>query len=286
MRFFIRSFFIVLLLIPVYCFSTLSKELALSEKPVSSKAPVSSKESTSGIFSWFKRSKEERFEKKYKVVPTGSISIIGEKGAISVAGVDGDELSIEAVKTGKEKDLPNTEILVEVGQKGATIKTKTKADSDPVSVEYLLRIPKASSLSIKNEKGIVNVRGIEGKIDIESRASKITVERAKGTISVKAHRGKVFLDQVALEEKNNIFIVSKEAVELQLPSGVNADLDAKTLKGKVYSPEIYVTIEPTTAKLTKDFWKNQGRSVKGTIGSGGAKIIIDVTKGNVTIRER
>jgi len=296
--------------------------------------------------SWFKASKKQIVKKDYKIDPYGVVLLTNFMGNISVEGSEGDRLFLEAVKIGKETDLPNIKIDVEVSGKRLKIETKSKrlevkeiiSKDFAVAVDYKIKVPKTVSLHIKNGRGNIRVKDINGKIsikngtdvvmigdidekinssadtttkssdgeifikgadgdirmegingnekiDIDSYGRNIIIKNSSNSVAVKAHKGKILLEQKLLRKDSTIFLVSKSSVTLKLPIDIDANIDCKTLRGSILS-ELYVTLEQITSKLTTTFWKNLRRSVKGTIGSGGSEIIIDVTRGDIKLLEK
>lgn len=207
---------------------------------------------------------------KIKVPKTVSLHIKNGSGDIRVKNING-KISInngsDVVTIG----------AIEIGAIDEKINNSAESSTKSSDGEIL----------IKGADGDIRMEGINGneKIDIDSYGRNITIKNAANSVAVKAHKGKILLEQKLLRKDSTIFLVSKSSITLKLPIDSNANLDFKTLRGSILS-ELYVTLEQITSKLTTTFWKNIRRSVKGTIGSGEAEIIIDVTRGDIKLLEK
>jgi hypothetical protein len=74
----------------------------------------------------------------------------------------------------------------------------------------------------------------------------------------------------------------KGAIELALPTTINATITSKTAQG-ISICDHYVTLKPYTTKINADTWTRLKKEFEGTMGSGEAEIKLTSLHGNISI---
>jgi hypothetical protein len=159
-----------------------------------------------------------------------------------------------------------------------------------------------SSIEVVNADGDIKATNSNGGITINDCKGDMTLETSGGGIHVSNLQGCVLLarttngrveisDATAVEvaETSNADIkaeigsvgangtsitVSKGSISLYLSSDVNADIELKTLSGDIVTHSFWGIT--TSDNTTKGY-------VKGTIGTGGYKIYLSTSKGNIDL---
>ena len=237
------------------------------------------------VTSLFERSKKDILSAEYTVQKNSIISLTNNDGSIEIKTWKKDAMMIEAKKIGKEKELPNTTFSVDTEGRDVTITTESLTQSAPLTINYTLIVPEDSSLIIKNDSGTIQIKDVQGDIDAQTLVGDIIVENGTNDVHARAPKGSITVEQNKLDHRSSIFLEAYRSVTLKISPKINANLNAKTLKGKITS-DFYITLDPITTKLNNGSWKRIKQEIKGTIGSGGAPITIDVTKGNVILLEQ
>jgi hypothetical protein len=129
----------------------------------------------------------------------------------------------------------------------------------------------------RTDDGAIRFRDVGGKIDVESLDGSIVVDGTLTHLRVKTNDGSV---RVAAQPGSEIAadwqIESGDgSVEVRLPSGANAEVDASTSDGVVRSNYPGLEVSRSDDDRAK-------RSLKGTLGSGGH--LVRVRTGDGTIR--
>ncbi|NVM04367.1 MAG: DUF4097 family beta strand repeat protein [Candidatus Helarchaeota archaeon] len=180
-----------------------------------------------------------------------------------------------------------------------------------VSISFLLNVPKITNLDMNTTNGKVKVYDIEGKVYSNSTNGSINVEKVigdaelkttngsilasnvKGDINAKTTNGKVnlkgIIGNVSAKSTNGEihsqiieidvaiemnFKTTNGSIEVSLPSGIDADLDASTTNGKI-SSEFPVVVQGEINK----------RHITGKINNGGPLIYIRTTNGSIKVSE-
>lgn len=165
----------------------------------------------------------------------------------------------------------------------------TTDPSSSVTVDYTIAVPKdIGRIMVTSQLGPVTVEeGTNCPLDVATSRGTITIHEAAQSLTAKTGRGTIFITQKKLDPKGSLFIetIEKGDIKLALPKKINADLNARTFRGTL-TCTIPITLAARTTVLTKESWGRMRREARGTLGSSGPPITIDVTKGDITITGR
>ena len=274
------------------------------------------------ITSYFYKKPHEEVIQKELAMNKRHILILRNKGEGNVVINEWEQNSIQlkATKFAPQKELlDNIDIHTALTKKAITITTSYKDKKTKGSVNYELLIPKNTTIKVAVNKGSITVNRINGPISATTHTGNITVNNTKGVLIAKTDRGNITVNKIqgnirAITQNGNIIInestksiiakTKKGAItticknvrsldtillstqsgniKLGLPAATNADLQARTSRGKLLS-EHYITIKPQTVKLDRHMWARCKREVNGTLGSGEATIKLSATSGNIHI---
>ena len=180
-----------------------------------------------------------------------------------------------------------------------------------VSVSFGLKVPKRSNLDMNSTNGKIEIYDIEGKVgskstngsiniemvsgDVELRTTngsisasgvrgdtkaettngKVDLKEIIGNVSAKSTNGSIYSQIIKIDAvKEMNFRTTNGSVRINLPKGINADLDASTSNGKIYS-EIPVLVKGEISK----------NHITGKINNGGPLIYVKTTNGDIRILE-
>lgn len=196
-------------------------------------------------------------------------------------------LVINVVKKGLEEELPSTVVTKRIDKqaKTVTIETVEKDADSSIQLDYNISVPEdLKKIVIEGRTCDIHAVGVDTDYDAKTDSGKIAIHQARKNVRAEVSvKGSIEIEHEALSDSASIFVQNmKGDVTISLPKNVNAQLNAKTLKGELTST-IPVTLEPRTTVLTKESWKRMQREALGTLGSGGAPITVDVTNGNIAI---
>lgn len=246
-------------------------------------------------YSWTKKFTPRAFKTKNKqAIPTTeytvttniTIDVTNVEGNISIKSWEQNKIILDAMKTGTEEELAATTISVNQKDNTITIASKIKENETASTVDYTIMVPIGSSLKITNSsKGDIKIRQIRGTVNAMTEHGSIEIYDTVNSVTAKTNDGSIRIKQKNITQPNTLFLETlKGDVKLFLPKRLNADIQAKTFKGMVNST-IPVTLSPQTLVLNKETWNDMRKEVRGTLGTGGAPIIIDVSKGNIILEE-
>lgn len=274
------------------------------------------------IKSYFYKKPHEEVVQKELPMDKRYMLIIKNKGEGNVVINEWGQNSIQlkATKLAPQKELlDNIDINTAFTKKAITITTSYKDEKTKGGVNYELIIPQNTTVKVAVNKGSITVNRINGPISATTQTGNIIVNNTKGVLIAKTDRGNIVVNKIqgnirAVAQNGNIIIdkstksiiakTKKGAIKttcknvrsldtillstqsgnisLGLPTTTNADLQARTNRGKLLS-EHYITIKPQTVKLDRHMWARCRREVNGTMGSGEATIKLSATSGNIKI---
>lgn len=246
-------------------------------------------------YSWTKKLTPRVFKSKnkqaiatteYTATANITIDLSNIEGNISIKSWEQNKIILDAIKTGTEEELAATSIAVTQKDTTISITSKVKENEPAAAVDYTVMVPVGSSLKISNaSKGDIKIRQIRGTISAVTEHGSIEIYDTVGSVTAKSNDGSLRIKQKNIAQPNTLFLEALNGnVKLSLPKRINADIQAKTYKGMVTST-IPITLSPQTLVLNKDTWNDMRKEVRGTLGTGGAPIIIDVSKGNIILDE-
>ena len=184
------------------------------------------------------------------------------------------------------------------------------------SASLIVSAPAQTSVTARSGDGAVTVRRVNGNVDIDTDDGSVRVEELKGGLVVRTGDGAVDARQIEgsarintgdgsvraegilkaldLETRDGSIDVSARkgsavesgwtvttgdgGVRLELPEGLNADLDAVCSDGRVQ-------VEAAGARAAgPDREDHERRSFRGTLGSGGKPLRVRSGSGSITVK--
>jgi putative adhesin len=159
------------------------------------------------------------------------------------------------------------------------------------NIHYYVQVPRGTSLDLETANGEVRVRGTQGKLvasttngdidvtsvrgsaDVRTTNGEIRIARLEGMADAMTTNGSVAAEITALPSTGSMELHTTNGnVQLALPRDIRAEVEANTTNGRVNINYTVTMIGSITSK-----------SIRGTIGGGGAKIRLETTNGNIDV---
>ncbi len=233
-------------------------------------------------------SAQERFEQSYAFSAGQRLSLTNTNGDIFVEPWDRDEILVRATKRVKTRSgdadeaLEEIKIEVEVDSRGVEIDTVFPSwrrlfggSNVSASVDYDIQLPREADLDVRTVNGEIEITGLAGDIRLRSTNGTISVFGSAGSVSAATTNGgiQVELDDVSGEGME--FETTNGGIRVDLPSSIRTSLRARTTNGSIET-DFPVTVQGT-------FRRNR---LEGDINGGGPQIELRTTNGSIRIRER
>ncbi len=247
---------------------------------------------------------EEVVERTVEFALGGRLTIVNVNGDISVNSWDRNEVKMKAVKRARAESEEAARSLLEMttvlfDRTGLGIDIRTDAPKKPgrnrnVSVAYTVTVPKEIDLELKTINGTIEVKDISGAVDAKTTNGRIGLEGITGSIQAGTANGKIGLLEVlgpinakttngsirvavggSGEQQHEVRAATTNGgIEVTLPKGLNANLKASTVNGKIKT-DFPVTVKGLISK-----------SVDGVINGGGELIHLKTVNGSIRLKER
>ncbi len=203
-------------------------------------------------------------------------SLSNISGRIMISTWDKGEAEIKMIKHGV--DIGNGQkVNLQVSRSGSNVNVKAEtADGAPASVDYDVKLPAGVHLSsIDTISGPIAISGATGSIHAKSASGEIHIDVETGNVSAKTASGDVtvILDNVPAGREIDLGSASGN-VQLKIKEGFNAEIDLKTLSGKLdVDSSLGLAIDQGVV----------GRRARGKLGDGASAIHIKTVSGNISV---
>src|SRR2546425_2849295 len=211
----------------------------------------------------------EEFHQTYPLKKQGRVHLENVNGNVRIVAWDREEIKVEAIKRAKKQEHLD-EVKIEVDAKADRIRIRTKyPDSklrrnkdNSVSVEYVLTVPKQSSLDrINTVNGTVEIDRVSGDVEASSVNGSVTAAGLAGKVELSTVNGSVKATFAELKKSVSLNSVNG-SVTVALPPEADAKVSAHTLTGGINSD--------FGLQAKKHF--PIGQNLDGKIGEGGPAI--------------
>jgi len=160
----------------------------------------------------------------------------------------------------------------------ATGKVAVTSESGSIIIDTAL-----DAVHAITKTGNITIQQAHAPLKVTTEKGYVTIGNAHDSIFANAQKGHMCIACSQVPSTSTIAINTQGTMNLTLPKDVNADLYAKTQRGKV-TCEHSVTIKPKTVQLNKKTWRQFQQQVEGTLGSGEARINLSAY-GNIKLLE-
>jgi len=238
------------------------------------------------VSSYFKKKETEAKTQEFALSPDSTVFITNDEGTITCKGWNQNKIMVETIKKGPKEHFEHVRINITTTPKQITIAPQFDNGVSNFPIDFIIMVPKhCAQITAFIQKGNIKIKECPASLELSVEQGNVAVHHATRTVTAKTNAGNIKVKQKALPETETIFIeATKGNVLLKTAPKIHGNLQAKTTHG-VVSSSVYITLEPQTTKLNKEYWARIKKEVIGALGNGGAPITIDVTRGNIAIEE-
>ena len=227
---------------------------------------------------------ERVWSQTYPLESGGSISLSNINGGVTIVGSARQDVEITAtISSRSEEGLNRVDIEVDANANRIEIETdyskqRGRWNQHGATVEYELKVPSSARLDeIDLVNGSLEISNISGDIETSLVNGNLTAEGLTGSIELETVNGSVDVSFNRVSSSQRIEIESVNGpIEVFLPSDVDADVDASTVHGRIRND----------FGLEVEKGEYVGNDMRGTIGSGGARISLENVNGSIDLRRR
>jgi len=225
------------------------------------------------------RTEREELRQTYQLSPGARVELSNINGSIDIDTTEGSnnaELRINSYshnpnprKLTVEQTASSLAVRGEARRKG----NSDGMNSDNTSYRVSLKLPRRVELTVNGASGSVRVGELDGSIRLRDVSGSVGVAGATGSAEVSGVSGSVTLKLARLGAGGVRVENVSGKVALRFMDDVNADLQTRGIKGKVYVELANVSVEGEMNRA--DF--------RARVGTGGAPINISDVTGSVRL---
>ncbi len=220
----------------------------------------------------------QEFHRTVSLPANGRVSLDNVNGNVEITGWNRNEVQIDAVKQARDQQrLDEARIEVETGGDSVKIHTQYPHDhtnNNPASVNYTLHVPQNARLDgISLVNGSLTVEKMMAEVDAKLVNGKAHIRDLSGEANIPNVNGSIEANYASLNNVRQIKLKSvKGSIELGLPGSPNAEVKASSVNGGIKT-DFPLTVQGAFS----------GRSLSGTLGSGGTRIELSTVNGSMHI---
>ena len=236
---------------------------------------------------------QQDFTQTLPLNANGRLSLDNVNGRIEIVGWGRNEVAIKALKHGKTResveaakiniDSSLDEIVIHTEQPSSVtgfpwswLWFKNSKRNDGI-VDYAIQVPQNARLkNISSVNGRIVIDGVAGDIEASTVNGEVQTRGAAGNLKLFTVNGRIEAELASLGGSQTVSLGTVNGqIEAILPAGADAEVSASTVNGGMSS-------EFPSLIVKKEF--PLGRHLKGTLGSGGARIKASTVNGGISFR--
>jgi hypothetical protein len=236
------------------------------------------------------------FNQILPLAANGRLALDNVTGRIEIAGWDRNEVVVKALKHGKTRESVEA-ARITVNSSPDEIVIHTEQPSGPAgfssfssiwswfnsdkrnaaNVDYAIQVPRNARLKdISSVNGRIVIEDVSGNIEASTVNGETQVQGASGDLKLSTVNGWIEAELASLGGSQFVSLSTVNGqIKATLPVHANAEVSASTVNGSVSS-------EFPSLVVKKEF---AGWNLKGTLGSGGARVKASTVNGGISFRK-
>lgn len=234
----------------------------------------------------------EELSETFQLTPGSEITLSNTNGSVTVTSWDRNDVLVEATKSVKANDNDRAaklmkDVRVEISQDRGRLEITTRLPSTSsglmswifgqgysASVAYRLTVPREVDLELHTVNGSVTVQAVRGELDARTTNGAIAIVAARGSVQASTVNGGIQVDFEDVEPDGDMtFRTTNGSISVTAPDGLRADLDARTINGRV-------TSDFAEGSLSTD---RRRRRLAGEINGGGGRLSLRTINGSIRL---
>jgi hypothetical protein len=146
-------------------------------------------------------------------------------------------------------------------------------NNNDVSVEFTIRLPAGVRMDASTVNGSVTIDGATSEVVARTVNGSVDARSVSGPVSAKTTNGNIDVRAGVLDSRTE-YSTTNGSITVELPSRTNADLDMRTVNGRV-SSDFPVTVEGSFSP----------RRLRAKLGDGGPTVRMSTVNGSIRLRK-
>jgi DUF4097 and DUF4098 domain-containing protein YvlB len=219
----------------------------------------------------------QEFHRTLPLAANGRVALSNINGDVEITGWSRNEVQIDAVKSAQDQQrLDNIRIDVENSGNSVEIETKfpEHTNNNPGGVHYTLHVPQNAVIDKVNlVNGSLTVQKLSGEVNANLVNGKVRASDLQGSVDLATVNGTLEANYASLNNVREIKLGSVNGkIDLLLPQSPNAEVSASVVNGSI-STDFPLTVKGHFV----------GKSMSGTLGSGGVEIELNNVNGSIHV---
>lgn len=219
------------------------------------------------------------FQKTYQISAGGLINIHTMSGPVTIAGYDGDAVTVKGFKSGRDSAIVKIEDLS--SENGVEVRDRypERCNCD-ASVRFEVQVPRSIVLrfdQVATMSGDIEVHDVTGELNVQSMSGAVFITNVRGSINAQSMSDNVVAELAKPEEiKEMKFTSFSGDVIVKLKGGLDANIDMSSSSGTVKTDfPLEVRSDPYGPR----------RWVQSKLGSGSRSLRLMSFSGNVSLTQ-
>jgi DUF4097 and DUF4098 domain-containing protein YvlB len=243
----------------------------------------------------FTPARAQEFQHSYKLAAGGSLSIKNVSGDVSITGYNGDVVTVNGFKEGRDREMVEVEDRSSDSHIDIGVRYPSNCNCD-ASVRFEVRVPRSINIDIEKvatASGNIEINGVRGEVNVSTASGDVTVSEVNGRINASTASGEMRVKDVvgavsAQSASGNVeveiaqltgsedlkFSSASGDVNVRLPANLDADISMSTATGDIK------TDFPIEVKESR---YGPGSQAHARLGSGSRSIHITTASGDVSL---
>ncbi len=215
---------------------------------------------------------ETTFTKTFTLDDDARVSLRNVNGSITVTAWDQPTAAVSVIKRGGSSDRSPQVFFTNGGGNLAIRTAQGRANQD---VRFEVKLPRElGRVELSSVNGVIRISDINAEILTDSTNGAIELTNVVGASKVHTTNGYIKAGLLQASDRSMEFESTNGSIDLTVPPGFEADLDASTIHGSINIDEtLGVQVEKGIV----------GQRAKGEIGRGGERLRLATTNGNVKL---
>lgn len=239
----------------------------------------------------------EELLRTLRMEPGGRLEIDNVGGEITVTGVDGDELTVRAVKRlvgpGSAEALDHVDVRIE--ERGGRVVVEPRhrrsvlqslgnlfgRGRPQVAVDFTVSVPRRAGVTVESVAGDVVVEGVAGETRVDVFSGDVRLRAlASRRVEVETFSGSVTFDGAFVDDGRYEFESFSGDVHLSVAEGSGFEIEAESFSGELRSG-FPIRIGAGGGEVT--VFERGSRSLRGVAAGGGAHVTLSTFSGDMSI---
>ena len=220
------------------------------------------------------------FDKRFTVMPGGTLTVDTDMGAIIVTGGEGHDVIVHATASGPESRLRDFEMSADVDNHGVTVHGRRSNDwwldlswlfGGGMHARFEIQVPRDYQLELSTAGGAIEAQNIKGNVRGHTSGGHLKLESINGQIDVSTSGGAIQAQQLAGATHLR---TSGGSVSIRDSVG---DLEVRTSGGSVHLENIDGAVDARTSGGSMEL-SLRGANRGATLRTSGGSIRISLPK--------